>query len=88
MKEKRKLSINQFYPYNCQSYNTTRITIGNRSVFSLMNDYSLINKRYFLSGQPSTPPPILYANADTDKLSILKDNKGGGKQGYIYEKII
>lgn len=39
-----------------------------------MNDYNLISKRYFSSGQPSTP--ILYANADTDKLSILKDNKG------------
>lgn len=69
-----KLSIKLFNPYSYQSYNTTRITIRNRSVFSQMNAYNLINKRYFSSGKPSTL--IVYANADTQKLSILMDNKG------------
>jgi hypothetical protein len=48
-----------------------------------MNAYNFINKRDFSSsGLPSTP---IYTNADTQKLSIIKENKG--KAGYIYEKI-
>lgn len=77
----KKLSIILFTPYNYKSYNTTSTTISNKSLFSKINAYNLTNKRYFSSGQPSTPI-VVYANADTEKLSILKDNKG--KAGGIF----
>ena len=34
---------------------------------------TFLKDRCFSSGQPSTP---FYANADTQKLGVLKDNKG------------
>jgi hypothetical protein len=76
------------YPLYSDSCITT-VIVKRRAIFSQINTYSFIDKKYaglcllkkntflksrcFSSAQPSTP---FYANADTQKLSILNDNKG------------
>ena len=66
---------NIFIPYN-ESFSLIHISIYDpKTVFSL-NTFSLINKRYFSSGTDKPSSARIYVNADTQKLSILNDNKG------------
>lgn len=68
---------NIFIPYN-ESFSLVHISIYDRKTVFSLNTFSLINKRYFSSFAGTYKPSSarIYVNADTQKLSILSDNKG------------
>lgn len=64
-----------YTPY-IESFSLVHISIYDPKTVFTLNTLSLINKRYFYSGTDKPSSALIYDNADTQKLSILSDNKG------------